>query len=87
MRLEVVSDERGNIISIGKPDAVGDESYDDQVEVAVPLLGQQVHEIELPRDLEKKSLLDIHKGFRLDLEGERPRLVRVEDASREDGAE
>ncbi len=81
MQVTVVCDEKGKIISIGRPGAVGDEPSDAKVEVAVPLPGQQVHKIDLPPEIEKKPFLDLHNEFRVDLKGERPRFVRVQSST------
>jgi hypothetical protein len=32
-----------------------------------PGKGQTLHEIDLPKELEKVNLLDIHKGYKVDL--------------------
>lgn len=84
MQIEVVCDEKGTVISIGRPGAVRDEPHDANVEVAVPLPGQQVHKIELPPELEMKPFLDLHNEFRVELKGGRPGFVRVKHSTKPD---
>jgi hypothetical protein len=67
MKLSIVSDKHGNIVSITQPGDVGDK-VSGIIKAAVEAApGQTVHEIEVPRELEKVNLLDIHKGYKVDL--------------------
>ncbi|MBZ5636675.1 MAG: hypothetical protein LAO55_26415 [Acidobacteriia bacterium] len=67
MKLSIVSDKHGNIVSITQPGDVGDK-VSGIIKAGVEAApGQTVHEIEVPRELEKVNLLDIHKGYKVDL--------------------
>ena len=67
MKLSVVSDQHGNIVSITKPGDVGDKVSGIMKAGIEPGKGQTFHEIDLPKELEKVNLLDIHKGYKVDL--------------------
>ena len=79
MKAFVVSDDQGRIISISKPGDVGDQPSGIAEAGIFPEAGQHIHYIDLPAELEKKPLLDLHTEFRVDLRGERPRLVKAQD--------
>ncbi len=79
MQLVVVSDEKGRIISLGRPRDVGGPPSASTVAEAEP--GQQVHYIDLTPELEWKPLLDLHSKYRVDLKAKRPGLVRIEDST------
>lgn len=67
MKLSIVSDQNGKIISISQFGDVGDKISGITKAGISPEPGQSVHEIDLPQELESVSILDIHKGFKLDL--------------------
>ena len=79
MKVVVVCDDRGKIIAIGRPGGISDKSSGVARVGAVPGSGHRVHDIDLPKELEKIPLPDIHKGFRVDLKGKHPRLVQTQD--------
>jgi hypothetical protein len=67
MKATIIHDEHGRIISISK---IGDlkEAGSKFVKVGlVPGKGQRLIEIELNRELDRKTLLDLHKEFRIDV--------------------
>jgi hypothetical protein len=67
MKLSIVSDKQGNIVSITQPGDVGDKISGIAKAGVEAAPGQTVHEIDLPRELEKVNLLDIHKSYKVDL--------------------
>jgi hypothetical protein len=67
MKLSIVSDKHGNIVSITQPGDVGDKVSGITKAGVEAAQGQTVHEIDVPRELEKVNLLDIHKGYKVDL--------------------
>lgn len=78
----MVCDKHGKIISLHRPVGVADEPSETPSIGVEPGSGQLVHYIDLPAELERLRLLDVHKEFRVDLKGERPRFVRVEDSTK-----
>ena len=67
MKVSIVSDQKGNIVSVSKFGDIGDK-ISGIVKAGIVLeAGHTIHEIDLPAELEQSSLLDIHKGFRLDV--------------------
>jgi len=79
MKVFVVCDDQGRIISINKPGDVGDQPSGISGAGIFPESGQFVHYIELPAEFAKKPLLDLHTELRVDLKNERPRLVKAQD--------
>ena len=77
MKVIVVCDENGEIISIGRRGhPVDDESSGTaRVEFAAEG-GQLVQEIELPEEFEQGSLIELHNGFRVELKDGGPHFVR-----------
>ncbi len=67
MKLTVVSDQHGNIVSISQPGDIGDKVSGIVKVGMVPGHGNALHEIDLPRELEHVNLLEIHKGYKVDL--------------------
>jgi hypothetical protein len=67
VKLSIVSDKHGNIVSITQPGDVGDKVSGIMKAGVEAAQGQTVHEIDVPRELEKVNLLDIHKGYKVDL--------------------
>jgi hypothetical protein len=67
MKLSIVSDQHGNIVSITRPGDVGDKVSGIMKAGVEAAHGQTVHEIDVPRELENVDLLDLHKGYRVDL--------------------
>jgi hypothetical protein len=67
MKLSIVADQQGNIISITQPGDVGDKVSGIMKAGVVVAQGQTLHEIDMPKELENTALLDIHKGFKVDL--------------------
>lgn len=81
MKVVVLCDELGKIISIGRLGEVGDEPSGTELDDVSPQPGQQAHYIDLPAELEKIQLLALHNQFCLDLKSERPQLVRVRNSA------
>lgn len=65
MRLTIVSDKTGKIISLTRPGDVGDTISGIMKAGIVAVKGQTVHEIDIPKELEKTDLLEIHKRFKV----------------------
>jgi len=76
MRVQIVSDERGRIVSISKPGDVEGKPSGIRAAGVFPEAGQFVHHVELPKELERESLLDLHTNFRVEAKGETIRLVK-----------
>lgn len=77
MKVTVVADKQGQIISVSQFGDVGEKVSGILKAGVVTEPGQTMHEVELSGDLEKVSLLDLHKGFRLDSAvAGRPMLVK-----------
>jgi hypothetical protein len=77
MKVQVVSDERGRIISLGVLTDIRGVSGIAKAGV-LPKPGQTVHTLEVPTKLEKHSLLELHRALRVDGVGETARLVPLE---------
>ncbi len=67
MKLSIISDQKGNIVSITQPGDVGDKVSGIMKAGVVAASGQTVHEIDLPQELAKLDLLEIHKAYKVDL--------------------
>jgi hypothetical protein len=78
MKVHVVSDERGRIISLS---VQGDVSGTSGIAKAgvMPKQGQFVHTLDVPPGLEKRPLLELHRALRVDGVGKAARLVKLED--------
>jgi hypothetical protein len=74
MKVQVVSDERGRIISLGVLTDVRGVSGIAKAGV-LPKPGQSVHTLEVPPGLEKRSLLELHRALRVDGVGAAARLI------------
>lgn len=77
MNVIVVCEEQGKIISLSRLGEIADGSSG--VTGVAPLPGQFVHEIHLPEEFQKIPLLELHNKFCVDLKGEHPCFVRVQD--------
>jgi hypothetical protein len=77
MKVSVVSDEQGRIVSVSKFGDVGEKVSGIMKAGVVPERGQTVHEVELPAELHQISLLELHTGFRIDSATGHPRLVKL----------
>ncbi len=77
MKVSIVSDQRGNILSVSQFGDVGDQVSGITNAGINTEPGQVVHQIDLPQELEKVSLLDIHKGYKLDLSKGQGQLVKA----------
>jgi hypothetical protein len=77
MKVHVVSDERGRIISLSVP---GDQRGVSGIAKAgvLPRPGQSVHVLDVPQEFEKRSLLELHRVLRVDISAEKARLVSAE---------
>ena len=71
MKLTIVADQQGKIISISQFGDIG-EKVSGITKAGVDAgAGHSVHEIDLPNDLERVGLLEIHKAYRFDPKGNR----------------
>jgi hypothetical protein len=77
MKLLVVSDERGRIISLSAPGDVSGISGIGKAGV-LPKAGQKVHTLDVPHEFEKHPLLELHRVLRVDDAGDKARLVSLE---------
>lgn len=77
MKLSIVTDQQGKIISVSHFGDVGDKVSGITKAGISPEPGHKIHEIDLPKELEATSLLDLHKGFRIDLSKGPGRLVKA----------
>jgi len=77
MRVHVVSDERGRIVSLSVP---GDQRGVSGIVRAgvLPRPGQKVHVLDVPGEFEERPLLELHRVLRVDVTGRRAQLVPVE---------
>jgi hypothetical protein len=83
MKTLVITDERGEIAGLVRYKDEQVEGGPERIELE-PLEGQQVHEIELPRELEEiDSVLDLHKAIEDEytLDANSARLTRKGQAS------
>jgi hypothetical protein len=71
MKLTVVADQHGNIVSVSQFGDVGDKVSGITKAGVEAGKGYSVLEIEVPRELENTPLLDLHKGYKVDLKGNR----------------
>ena len=77
MKVMVLSDKKGRIISIGKPGDLAKQPSGIVRAGILPKPGQQVHHIDLPAEFDKKPLPDLCNKLRVDLKGKSARLVKV----------
>jgi hypothetical protein len=77
MKVNVVSDERGRILSLSIP---GDVSGLSGIAKAGVLLnpGQYTHTINVPKGLEKTPLIELHRMLRVEGVGDKARLVKLD---------
>ena len=88
MKMTVMTDGKGNILAIGRTDvrsAKGKSATAAEIAAAktmqvglapIDAKKHKVHSIELPADLAKLSVRDLHRLTRLDLSGKVARIVR-----------
>jgi hypothetical protein len=79
MRVIVVSDEQGRIISISRPGDVGDAVSGIGAAGIVPEQRQSLNYIQLPEELAERPLLELHTEFRVDTRGDVARLVSAKE--------
>ena len=77
MKVQVVSDERGRIVSLSVPGDLRGVSGIAKAGV-LPRAGQKVSVLDVPPQFEKQSLLELHRNLRVDTSGETARLVSLE---------
>lgn len=85
MKLSVVSDHQGKILSLfPAPDETKEESRPTRAKVQkkgkltyVPHPGEQVHVLEVPSSFHHKPLHDIHALLRVEMHGNTAKLVEV----------
>lgn len=77
MKLLVVSDERGRIISLSIPGDVSGVSGIGKAGVLAKA-GQLSHTLDVPSEFEKHPLLELHRILRVDGVGNKARLVSLE---------
>jgi len=77
MKVQVVSDERGHIVSLS---VLGDMRGISGIARAgvLPATGQQVHTLDVPAEFEKQPLLDLHRMLRVEGSGSTAKLVHAE---------
>ncbi len=67
MTLNIVSDRRGNIVSISQFGDVGDKISGITTAGIQAEPGHHIHEIEVPEELGGISLLDLHKSYKVEI--------------------
>jgi len=74
MKLSVITDQQGNIVGT----AVVGKSADGKMTFGVTVpKDRAIHEIDVPDDLaQKRTVLDLHKNYRVDLSGGAAKLVK-----------
>jgi hypothetical protein len=77
MKVQVVSDARGHIISLSVPGDVRGISGIARAGV-MPAAGQQVHTLDVPTELESRPLLELHQSLRVEGAGHTAKLVRAD---------
>jgi hypothetical protein len=77
MKVQVVSDERGRIISLSVPGDVRGVSGIAKMGV-LPRTGQKSYVLDVPPEYEKRALLDLHRILRVDISGNKAALVPME---------
>jgi hypothetical protein len=77
MKVQVVSDDRGKIVSVSVAGDLRGVSGIARAGV-LPRAGQKVYVLDVPPELEKRPLLELHRGLFVDTSGGQPRLVPVE---------
>jgi hypothetical protein len=77
MKVHVVSDDRGRIISLS---ILGDVRGVSGIAKAGVLgkAGQSTHILDLPAEFEKRPLLELHRALRIDGSGDKARFVRLD---------
>jgi hypothetical protein len=77
MKVQVVSDERGRIVSLS---VTGDLRGVSGIAKAgvMPRARQKVYVLDVPPEFEKRPLLELHRGLRVDTSGGQTRFVPVE---------
>jgi hypothetical protein len=73
MKLSVVVDQQGNIISVRKHTAHEPSKFCSQVRMRAPRAGR-VLSLDAPAELKGKSLVEIHDSANVDLSGPSPVL-------------
>jgi hypothetical protein len=79
MRVQVVSDHQGRIISLSKLEDIGHQPSGIGGAGIVAQPGQHVHFLDLPKELQLRSLLDIHGEFRVHVQGDKVHLVSAKE--------
>lgn len=79
MKVLVVSDDQGRILSLSKSGDIGKQPSAIAEAGILPEPGQHVHYVDLPAGLEKKSLLDLHHELRVDRKGDQARFVKAQE--------
>ena len=77
MKVHVVSDDQGRIISLGIPGDVRGVSGIGKAGV-MPKAGQKSHTLEVPPEYRSHALLDLHRALRVEVAGSNARLVSAE---------
>ncbi len=79
MKVHVVSDAEGRIISISRLGDVGEQVSGIARAGVLAAPGQRAYVLELAEHLRDRPLLELHERLRLDISHDRPRLVPVEE--------
>ena len=77
MKVHVVSDDQGRIISLGIPGDVRGVSGIGKAGV-MPRAGQKTYMLEVPHEYRDHTLLDLHRTLRVEVAGNKARLVSAE---------
>lgn len=79
MKIQIVSDAQGRILSVHKPGDIGHSPSGIGNAGIVPAQGQSMHVIDLPKALQNTPLLDLHTQFLVVREGNSSRLIRSKE--------
>ena len=79
MKVQVVSDYQGRIISLSRLEDIGHQPSGIGGAGIVPKPGQHVHYVDLPKELHERSLLDIHAEYRVLIKGDKVHLVSAKE--------
>jgi hypothetical protein len=77
MKVQVVSDERGRVISLSIPGDIKGISGISKAGI-LPKIGQVVHTLQVPSEFEDLPLQELHRALRVEGIGDKARLVRLE---------
>ena len=79
MKIQVVTDADGRILSIHQPGDIGHSPSGIGKAGIVAAPGQRVHVMDLPKALQDKPILELHQQCLVRLEGNLPRLIQAKE--------